>query len=176
MVCLCAAAFHVQLQHVPSLQQGRAGSPCGSPMYGRMSSALATPFNRRVAVVYDTTASGRFLLKWATDMVLEPADNVFVVRAVPKAAQKVCLHLQASLHSSVMSHGVLCLRPTQPAVCYSAGLGLIGRLLVLCVLRGCCLQARPATTSFADKHSVQRLAADALPNQPHVTAFNVQVC
>jgi hypothetical protein len=43
-----------------------------------------------VAVVYDTTASGRFLLKWATDMVLEPADNVFVVRAVPKAAQKVC--------------------------------------------------------------------------------------
>jgi hypothetical protein len=50
---------------------------------------MATSFNRRVAVVYDTTASGRFLLKWATDMVLEPADNVFVVRAVPKAVQKV---------------------------------------------------------------------------------------
>ena len=50
----------------------------------RAVSSMATSFNRRVAVVYDTTASGRFLLKWATRMVLEPADNVFVVRAVPK--------------------------------------------------------------------------------------------
>jgi hypothetical protein len=33
---------------------------------------------------YDTTASGRFLLKWAGETILEPADNVFVVRAVPK--------------------------------------------------------------------------------------------
>lgn len=38
-----------------------------------------------------------------------------------------------------------------------------------------CLQMRLPTTSFADKNSVQRLAADVLPNQPHVTAFNVQV-
>lgn len=53
-------------------------------MYSRIHGSLATPFNRRVAVVYDTTASGRFLLKWSSDMVLDPADNVFVVRAVPK--------------------------------------------------------------------------------------------
>jgi hypothetical protein len=38
-----------------------------------------------------------------------------------------------------------------------------------------CPQMRLPTTSFADKNSVQRLAADVLPNQPHVTAFNVQV-
>lgn len=59
-------------------------------MYGRMASSLAMPFNRRVAIVYDTTATGRFLLKWATDMVLEPADNVFVVRAVPKVSTTFC--------------------------------------------------------------------------------------
>jgi hypothetical protein len=54
----------------------------------RKGSSMATPFNRRVAVIYDTTASGRYLLKWATDMVLEPADNVFVVRAVPKVLHR----------------------------------------------------------------------------------------
>lgn len=64
----------------------RTTSPCGSPMYGRLPGSMTTPFNRRVAVVYDTTASGRALLKWASEMVLEPADNVFVVRAVPKAS------------------------------------------------------------------------------------------
>jgi hypothetical protein len=37
------------------------------------------------------------------------------------------------------------------------------------------LQLRSPTTSFADKNSVQRLAGDSLPNQAHVTAFNVQV-
>lgn len=36
-------------------------------------------------------------------------------------------------------------------------------------------QMRSPTTSFADKNSVQRLAGDVLPNQAHVTAFNVQV-
>lgn len=45
-----------------------------------------------------------------------------------------------------------------------------------CLVYVCwCLQLRSPTTSFADKNSVQRLAADTLPNQAHVTAFNVQV-
>lgn len=53
-------------------------------MYCSSSLPSITAFNRRVAIVYDTTASGRFLLKWAADNILEPADNIFVVRAVPK--------------------------------------------------------------------------------------------
>jgi hypothetical protein len=54
-------------------------------MYGRITTLHgSTPFNRRVAIAYDTTASGRYLLKWASDTILEPTDNVFVVRAVPK--------------------------------------------------------------------------------------------
>ncbi|KAI8470366.1 MAG: hypothetical protein J3K34DRAFT_521384 [Monoraphidium minutum] len=63
-------------------------SPAASPIYGSRGSGqgagLATPFNRRVAIAYDTTASGRYLLKWAAENILEPADNIFVVRAVPK--------------------------------------------------------------------------------------------
>jgi hypothetical protein len=93
LTALCALSVSVlQLQQfgpaaASSLQPARAGSPSGSPLF-RMGSSMTTPFNRRVAVVYDTTASGRFLLKWATQMVLEPADNVFVVRAVPKVRGK----------------------------------------------------------------------------------------
>jgi hypothetical protein len=89
LITPCAVSVpQLQLQQfgpaaASSLQPARANSPSGSPLF-RMGSSMATPFNRRVAVVYDTTASGRFLLKWATEMVLEPADNVFVVRAVPK--------------------------------------------------------------------------------------------
>ncbi|KAF6258647.1 hypothetical protein COO60DRAFT_1517458 [Scenedesmus sp. NREL 46B-D3] len=63
----------------------RAQSPGSSPMFGRITTRHgSTPFNRRVAIAYDTTASGRYLLKWASDTILEPTDNVFVVRAVPK--------------------------------------------------------------------------------------------
>jgi hypothetical protein len=56
-------------------------------MFGRIATLHgSTPFNRRVAIAYDTTASGRYLLKWASDTILEPIDNVFVVRAVPKVS------------------------------------------------------------------------------------------
>jgi hypothetical protein len=66
------------LQSLGSLQSGRsnasaaaAGATGGSatspgsssPMFGRHGSLLSAPFNRRVAIVYDTTATGRFLLK-----------------------------------------------------------------------------------------------------------------
>jgi hypothetical protein len=58
-------------------------------MFGRITTLHgSTPFNRRVAIAYDTTASGRYLLKWASDTILEPTDNVFVVRAVPKVGGK----------------------------------------------------------------------------------------
>lgn len=57
-------------------------------MYRSMSLPGITPFNRRVALAYDTTASGRFLLKWAAETILEPADNIFVVRAVPKVRRQ----------------------------------------------------------------------------------------
>lgn len=71
------------LHAVPA--QPRAQSPGSSPMFGRIQTLHgSTPFNRRVAIAYDTTASGRYLLKWASDTILEPTDNVFVVRAVPK--------------------------------------------------------------------------------------------
>ena len=67
-------------------------SPSNSPMVGRLTSlpagAVTTPFNRRVTIAYDTTASGRYLLKWAAENILEPADNVYVVRAVPKVRQE----------------------------------------------------------------------------------------
>jgi hypothetical protein len=60
-------------------------------MFGRITTLHgSTPFNRRVAIAYDTTASGRYLLKWASDTILEPADNVFVVRAVPKVGRRRC--------------------------------------------------------------------------------------
>jgi hypothetical protein len=76
--------------HQASSQAGAASirSPSNSPMMGRLTSLPAgggtTPFNRRVAIAYDTTVSGRYLLKWAAENVLEAADNVYVVRAVPK--------------------------------------------------------------------------------------------
>lgn len=68
------------------LQPQRNLSPANSPIFRLSSLPGTTPFNRRVAIAYDTTASGRLLLKWAADNVLEPADNVFVVRAVPKVS------------------------------------------------------------------------------------------
>lgn len=79
--------FCVVALQLPNLQPPRSQSPGGSPMYRTGSLPSITPFNRRVAIAYDTTASGRLLLKWAADNILEPADNIFVVRAVPK----VCL-------------------------------------------------------------------------------------
>eukprot|EP00878_Enallax_costatus_P003320 GHUV01003526.1.p1 GENE.GHUV01003526.1~~GHUV01003526.1.p1 ORF type:complete len:452 (+),score=177.06 GHUV01003526.1:970-2325(+) len=69
---------------LPNLQPPRSQSPAASPMYRSSSLPSITAFNRRVAIAYDTTASGRFLLKWAADNILEPTDNIFVVRAVPK--------------------------------------------------------------------------------------------
>lgn len=57
-------------------------------MYRISSLPGGTPFNRRVCIAYDTTASGRFLLKWAVDTILEPTDNLFVVRAVPNLKVK----------------------------------------------------------------------------------------
>lgn len=111
-----------------SLQPGRANSPCSSPMFTRMGSNMATPFNRRVAVVYDTTASGRFLLKWATSMVLEPADNVFVVRAVPKVrcVWQVVVQLFVSStihfkHHAIARRGTIQFSATGPCKCLKGG-------------------------------------------------------
>lgn len=68
------------------LQQMSGSSPTSPTPFSRLGSLSgALQLSRRVAVAYDTTAHGRYLLTWAGEHVLSSLDNVFVVRVVPKA-------------------------------------------------------------------------------------------
>jgi hypothetical protein len=65
-----------------STSAGAAGaqkSPVGSPL--ARGTSLPGPFNRRVAVAYDATALGQYLLQWSQQHITNRDDAVYVVRA-----------------------------------------------------------------------------------------------
>ncbi len=58
-------------------------SPLGSPLV--RGTSVPGPFSRRVAVAYDASAVGEYLLQWIQQHITNRDDAIYVVRACARA-------------------------------------------------------------------------------------------